>query len=232
MDWVAPTAVIKDGKPVAGFSGLPEVYGIFSKDATEADWVALEDIEQWYLTKGNWEFAYISGMLIFDPEVVPGDAPVRFTGFKYIGEYLSDVVKDIEESINGIELEASKVALTGFQEALGTHTEGEGDEAVEVPNESALKLKDTDSVLTAIVAIDKKVDTLNSANIEGAAGLDARITQNANAIATAQGDIAQKANSSDVYTKTQVYTQAEANAIFLQYEVIDETEATEPEVAE
>lgn len=95
MDWVAPTAVIKDGSPVAGFSGIPEAY-------VSNAWTPLAKVGKWDPAAGTWEFVYMSGMLIFDPAQVPGDAAVRFTGFKYVGEYLNDVIEDISD-ISGIQ---------------------------------------------------------------------------------------------------------------------------------
>ena len=95
MDWVPPTAVIKDGSPVAGFSGIPEAY-------VSNAWTPLAKVGKWDPAAGTWEFVYMSGMLIFDPAQVPGDAAVRFTGFKYIGEYLNNVTDALNKRLDGI----------------------------------------------------------------------------------------------------------------------------------
>lgn len=93
MDWAAPTSVINpaNGKPVAGFSGIAEAY-------KGSAWTVLQKDSAWALATGSWEFAYISGILTFDPSVTPinkGYDKVRFTGFKYIGETLDKKLENI-----------------------------------------------------------------------------------------------------------------------------------------
>lgn len=103
MDWVAPTAVINPDttKPVAGFSGIAEAN-------VNGTWTVLQKVPKWALATGTWEFAYISGILTFDPSVTPGDSgsasSVRFTGFKYIGDTADDKFTSIEDKLNNINL--------------------------------------------------------------------------------------------------------------------------------
>lgn len=107
MDWVAPTSVINpaNGKPVAGFSGIVEAY-------KGSAWTVLQKDSAWALATGSWEFAYISGILTFEPSVTPAKksyTKVRITGFKYIGETLdkditgiNDDIEDVKGDINTI----------------------------------------------------------------------------------------------------------------------------------
>lgn len=226
MDWVAPTAVIKDGSPVAGFSGIAEAQ-------VGGTWTVLQKVSRWALSAGTWEFAYISGMLVFDPEYTPNNdpenpntEPIRFTGFKYIGEYLSDAVEDHGTAIATLEERLDNISNSNIEGAAGLQSQ------IDV-NKGAIATAQSD-IATAksdIEQLDKDVNEkiqLMYQNDE----IDTKFEEVNKAFDIVNGEVGIKANSADVYTKTQVYTQAEANAIFLQYEVIDETEATEPEVAE
>lgn len=144
MNWVAPTAVINPDttKPVAGFSGIAEAN-------VGGTWTVLQKVPKWALATGTWEFAYISGILTFDPNAVPGDSgtdsSVRFTGFKYIGDTADDKFTTMEGSISG------KVDTTTYTTKIG---ELEGDIADKV---------DTTEYTTKIGElegdIDGKVDT-------------------------------------------------------------------------
>lgn len=101
MDWVAPTAVINpaNGKPIAGFSGIAEAY-------KGNAWTVLQKDSAWALAAGTWEFAYISGILTFEPSVTPAKknyTKVRITGFKYIGETLDKDITGINTDITGLE---------------------------------------------------------------------------------------------------------------------------------
>lgn len=92
MDWVAPTSVLNDKNvPQAGYSGISEVYN-------SAGWAVVQDANtDWQLAKGSWEFAYFSGITIFEPSVTPGKknySKIRFTGFRYIGTKLSESLED------------------------------------------------------------------------------------------------------------------------------------------
>ena len=108
MDWVAPTAVINESnnKPVAGFSGIAEA-------KVDGTWTVLQKVPKWALATGTWEFAYISGILTFDPSAVPGDSSVLFTGFKYIGDTADDKFTTMEGSISG------KVDTTTYTTKIG-----------------------------------------------------------------------------------------------------------------
>jgi hypothetical protein len=103
-DWVAPTSVadITTGKVVAGFSGIPMYSGTaLTKDTT-----------RWAATLGTWEFVYIAGMLTFEPGYTPENkattavdpktfkSVVTLTAFKYCGEYLSDSISSINDTID------------------------------------------------------------------------------------------------------------------------------------
>lgn len=98
-DWVAPTAVAdqENGKPVAGFSGIPMYDGTALK---------LADTSKWAEAGGHWEFVYIAGMLTFEPGYTPEDqskgtkaAGITLTAFKYVGDYLTDTIADINTTI-------------------------------------------------------------------------------------------------------------------------------------
>lgn len=91
-DWIAPTAVAdqETGKPVAGYSGIPQYNNQALKLANPAKWAE---------SLGSYEFAYIAGLLTFEPGYTPQDVGgtsavnnIKLTAFKYIGSYLSDTL--------------------------------------------------------------------------------------------------------------------------------------------
>lgn len=92
VDWIAPTAVADrvTGQPVAGYSGIPQYNGQALKLANPGKWAE---------SKGSYEFAYMSGLLTFEPGFTPQDVDatngvnkIKLTAFKYIGAYLSDTL--------------------------------------------------------------------------------------------------------------------------------------------
>lgn len=98
-DWAAPTAVADQttGAPVAGFSGIPMFKGTVLKKSDAALWAE---------AKGSWEFVYIAGMLTFEPGFTPqdkdatnGKTSVTLTAFKYVGDYLTDTLANIDTVI-------------------------------------------------------------------------------------------------------------------------------------
>ena len=97
-DWIAPTAVAdpETGLPVAGYSGIPMYNGQALKVANP---------DKWAESKGSYEFAYMSGLLTFEPGSTPQDVggasavnKIKLTAFKYIGAYLSDTLTSITTS--------------------------------------------------------------------------------------------------------------------------------------
>lgn len=91
-DWIAPTAVADPttGLPVAGYSGIPMYNGQALKVA---------NTDKWAEALGSYEFAYMSGLLTFEPGFTPQDVGgasgvnnIKLTAFKYIGAYLSDTL--------------------------------------------------------------------------------------------------------------------------------------------
>ena len=91
-DWIAPTAVAdqETGKPVAGYSGIPQ----YNNQALK-----LANPSKWAESLGSYEFAYIAGLLTFEPGFTPQDVGgasavnnIKLTAFKYIGAYLTDVL--------------------------------------------------------------------------------------------------------------------------------------------
>ena len=99
-DWVAPTAVADrtNGKPVAGFSGIPMYDGTALK---------LADTSNWAEAGGHYEFVYIAGMLTFEPGYTPENQSkgnkkdgITLTAFKYCGEYLADSISGINDTID------------------------------------------------------------------------------------------------------------------------------------
>ena len=98
VDWIAPTAVADQvtGLPVAGYSGIPQYNGQALKVANP---------DKWAESKGSYEFAYMSGLLTFEPGFTPQDVggasavnKIKLTAFKYIGAYLSDTLTSITTS--------------------------------------------------------------------------------------------------------------------------------------
>lgn len=125
-EWVPPTAVIDSvtGAPVPGYSGYGEVY-----DGKE--WIILQQSAKgsyaWALANGTWEFVFKSGMLTFDPAYTPtcatmGYSAVRFTGFKYIGETLSNTIKELSAGAGVI---SSMMAIKPFEFSLDKMTKAE-----------------------------------------------------------------------------------------------------------
>ena len=98
VDWIAPTAVADQvtGLPVAGYSGIPQYNGQALKVANPGKWAE---------ALGSYEFAYMSGLLTFEPGFTPQDVDatngvnkIKLTAFKYIGAYLSDTLTSITTS--------------------------------------------------------------------------------------------------------------------------------------
>ena len=98
VDWIAPTAVADQvtGQPVAGYSGIPQYNGQALKLANPGKWAE---------ALGSYEFAYMSGLLTFEPGSTPQDVGganavnnIKLTAFKYIGAYLSDTLTSITTS--------------------------------------------------------------------------------------------------------------------------------------
>lgn len=92
IDWCSPTAVKNGVLPVPGYTGYAE-----ASTANGETWTILQDSSNlnygWNLADGNWQFVYMCGMLIFHPDYIPSKMNferIRFTGFKYIGNYLSE----------------------------------------------------------------------------------------------------------------------------------------------
>ena len=100
-DWIAPTAVAdqETGMPVAGYSGIPQYNGTALKLANPGKWAE---------SLGSYEFAYIAGLLTFEPGFTPQDVggasavdKIKITAFKYVGDYVDDVLAKIEAEIGG-----------------------------------------------------------------------------------------------------------------------------------
>ncbi len=99
-DWVSPTAVEDNGNPIPGFSGIVEV-----KKST-GNWTIIQQVSdgpyQWALANSRWEFVYGAGMLTFEPTFTPVGKNwpnVRITAFAYVGDYLTDTIASINQTI-------------------------------------------------------------------------------------------------------------------------------------
>lgn len=102
VDWIAPTAVADQttGAPVAGYSGIPMYKGTALKIA---------DTSKWAETGGHYEFAYIAGMLTFEPGFTPqdksadGKTSITLTAFKYVGKYLDKTLVSQGNRLDAVE---------------------------------------------------------------------------------------------------------------------------------
>ena len=99
-DWVSPTAVEDNGNPIPGFTGIVEV-----KKST-GNWTIIQKVPdgtyQWALANSRWEFVYGAGMLTFEPTFTPVGKNwpnVRITAFAYVGDYLTDTIANINQTI-------------------------------------------------------------------------------------------------------------------------------------
>lgn len=158
-DWVPVTAVIdpETGSPTPGYSGIAEA-------VSGSEWTVLQDSAKgdygWALAKGNWEFVTMAGMLRFEPNFTPeglGYTGVRYTGFKYIGDVLTDTLEDVKTSVE-----------TNIQPKL-TVLEGKITD-----EEAARKAADSD-LQGQIDTINETLDTLGS--VDGGSIADALATK-------------------------------------------------------
>lgn len=108
VDWIAPTAVADqtNGAPVAGYSGIPMYNGTALK---------LADTSKWAEAGGHYEFAYLAGMLTFEPGFTPQDKSsdavntttgktyITLTAFKYVGEYLDKTLNSQDTRLDIVE---------------------------------------------------------------------------------------------------------------------------------
>jgi hypothetical protein len=102
QDWVSPMAAFDPSinAPIPGFTG------IFYSSADGSTFTELGDQSTWVPSLGNWEFAYIGGMLTFDASVTPvgkGQSNIKLTAFRYCGEYLSEDLADTETRLAAVE---------------------------------------------------------------------------------------------------------------------------------
>ena len=144
VDWIAPTAVADQttGAPVAGYSGIP----MYKNTALK-----LADTSKWAEAGGHYEFAYMAGMLTFEPGFTPedksttdGKTSITLTAFKYVGEYLDETLGshdnrlDIVESQLGLGSEStgeSVVDKIGYISGVVKDSQIAGSNAIEVsPN--------------------------------------------------------------------------------------------------
>lgn len=130
VDWIAPTAVADQvtGLPVAGYSGIPQYNGQALKVANPGKWAE---------SKGSYEFAYMSGLLTFEPGFTPQDVggasavnKIKLTAFKYIGAYLSDTLTSITTSTanNMMAIKPFKFSASSMQtvSSMGGETDASG----------------------------------------------------------------------------------------------------------
>ena len=103
VDWIAPTAVADQttGAPVAGYSGIP----MYKNTALK-----LADTDKWPEAGGHYEFAYMAGMLTFEPGFTPedksttdGKTSITLTAFKYVGEYLDATLGEHDDRLEAVE---------------------------------------------------------------------------------------------------------------------------------
>ena len=102
QDWVSPMAAFDPSinAPIPGFTG------IFYSSSDGTNFTELGDQSTWVPSLGNWEFAYIGGMLTFDASVTPvgkGQTNIKLTAFRYCGEYLSEDLADTESRLAAVE---------------------------------------------------------------------------------------------------------------------------------
>lgn len=142
QDWIPPVAVKDAGRAVPGYTGRIEVY----KNQTWKDLQDCSDVEgAWAASNCNWEFVYLSGMVIFHPQHTPvghSYTGIRFTGFHYIGKMLDATLKEINDAIASIgDIEGGSIA-----EALATKVN------VTVYNKKMEDLQKADSDLSDAIA--------------------------------------------------------------------------------
>lgn len=129
MDWVSPMAAFDAsvGKPTPGFAGKVEVF----KGSAWTELQNCADVQgKWALAEGNWEFIYNAGIVTFNADYTPTQysyTKVRWTGFQYIGTYLSETLDNIDTAIE------SSAELFDVQVPLETPYAG-GNAAVESVN--------------------------------------------------------------------------------------------------
>ena len=132
-DWIAPTAVADPttGLPVAGYSGIPMYSGTVLKKS---------NTDKWAESIGSYEFAYISGLLTFEPGFTPQDVysaagasateNITLTAFKYIGAYLSDTLTAMSQNTAN-SMMAIKPYI--FNASGMTLTNGDKDLQIQIP---------------------------------------------------------------------------------------------------
>lgn len=115
------------GKPTPGFAGKVEVF----KGSAWTELQNCADVQgKWALAEGNWEFIYNAGIVTFNADYTPTQysyTKVRWTGFQYIGTYLSETLDNIDTAIE------SSAELFDVQVPLVTLYAG-GNAAVESVN--------------------------------------------------------------------------------------------------
>ena len=151
VDWIAPTAVAdqENGSPVAGYSGIPMYNGTALK---------LADTSKWAEAGGHYEFAYIAGMLTFEPGYTPQDKAtaavntttgktyISLTAFKYVGEYVDAVLDSHDSRLDAVE----------SQLGLGSAEDGSLTDRVK-------ELEDTVAPYTSKNTIKSAIDTEKTA---------------------------------------------------------------------
>lgn len=119
-DWIAPTAVAdqETGKPVAGYSGIPQYNNQALKLANPAKWAE---------SLGSYEFAYMAGLLTFEPGFTPQDVGgangvnlIKLTAFKYIGDYADKVLNVYDSRLDVVE---AQLGISGGGEQDSSMTE-------------------------------------------------------------------------------------------------------------
>ena len=203
VDWIAPTAVADQttGAPVAGYSGIPMYKNTALKHA---------DASKWAEAGGHYEFAYMAGMLTFEPGFTPedksttdGKTSITLTAFKYVGEYLDETLGshdnrlDIVESQLGLGSEStgeSVVDKIGYISGVVKESRISGSNAIRVSpnkiiNTPVISLK-LDGTSNAIAITDNGLKSfLELEKVTSESGTTIKLKANGNDLTSINLDI-------------------------------------------
>lgn len=110
-DFISPTDVLVGGK-----------------DLSKAYTVEIYDIDGKIISPIYYTFDYYNGILTFNPDVTKkqinkwavsankAETGIKLTGFKYIGKYVNNYFKDLEESITEVKNYADELLKTTYNE--------------------------------------------------------------------------------------------------------------------
>ena len=195
VDWIAPTAVADrvTGQPVAGYSGIPQYNGQALK---------LANPDKWAEKLGSYEFAYMSGLLTFEPGSTPQDVggasavnKIKLTAFKYIGAYLSDTLTSMTTNTanNMMAIKPFKFSASSMQtvSSMGGKTDASGNSLQKtIPGIVLNVFNDQTGIAYGDISFDASTGTslfyIEDGNVEGS-GIENGTTFTAYAFVLATG---------------------------------------------